>query len=389
MTQGRLFYPLAVLQDRHFRSKYPNYNESRELKTWSVVSKRFPAWEQKLVSMLLDNKYAESIIFINSDVSMSSVGVFKRTKLLIRTHILNSHYKAVIDFESRLNTQPITSEPTELADFIECKLLLILNWFLRGEYHQCLQRFIQLIIDIPNLVELMVTLPKDDIFISNETMFYIITVSALVSIPLDNLDTFIHLEELEQFHKHFDVLAGKGKLIINSKFMKFFDWWHNDMERLCKQDYFLEKKWDIISKTMRQKMYAFYLRIATKIQISYLSERVGISREIVTQEITQLISEACLNFQIHDDLILYQKFDPQMALNDLMMTEDITLDNKLSQLRRQNHNLRVIVDEHLALRKSRIQRRSKASDEEPMNEEEVFALSENELCNETADTFND
>ncbi|CDO93067.1 unnamed protein product [Kluyveromyces dobzhanskii CBS 2104] len=389
MTQNQLYYPLAVLQDRQFKLKYPNCSNSSTICDWSSVSKGLPEWKQKLLPMLLDNKYAESIMFINTDASMNLLSVFERSKYLIRTHILNSHYKAVIDFESRLNIQSISCEPTELSDFIECKLLLILNWYLRGEYHQCLQKFIQLLTDIPNLVELMTSLPKDDIFVTNETIFYILTISAFVSIPLDNLDTFIHLEELEQFHETFNVLAGKGKLIVNSKFMMFFEWWHNDMDDICKSDYFLEKKWDIVSKTMRQKIYAFYLRIATKIEISYFSERVGLPQEVVSQEISQLITEACLNFEIQGDIIVYSGFNPQKALQETLSRGDITLDKKLSLLSRQNNNLRAIINEHSTLRESKNARRSKNTNERPMNEEEVFAFSDSEICDYSTDNFND
>lgn len=387
MTARSLNLPVAVLQDRYLRTENPNYRGYSDAKDYNLALSKLPGWEQRLNSLLLENRYAEAILFINTDPLLGSIGFYKKIKLLMRTHILNTHYKALLDFEPRLNVQAITSDSNEFSDFIECKLLLILNWYLRGEFHQCLQRFIQLLIDIPNLVDIMENLPTNDVFVTTETILYIVTMCALITIPLDNLDTFIHLAELEQFNEKFNTLMVKARLIIGSKFRRFFKWWHNDMNNICSNNYFLSKKWELVSSTMRQKIYAFYLRISNKLKISYLSEKLEIPLDVVNQEVNQLIREACLNFRVQDGFVYFLPYDARDALVHNIIKEDILLNKKLTRLRHQNSNLKLVIAENLSVRRNRQQHKTKCPNEKPMDQEEIFANSDSEMSNDNTDSF--
>lgn len=387
METDSLYYPLERLRRQHLETKYLNFESfsSDYERNFGKVCMRYPQWEQKLIQLLLDNKYSDAVMLINTDKAISALPFHARNKFLLRTHLLNCDYKVVLDFEARLAGNFPDSNIMDQNDFVECKLLTILNWYLRGEFHQCLQRFIQLVTEIPELFDILEKWPTRDAFITATTFYYIVTLTALVSIPLDNLDTFIHLSELERFNKTFNIFAGKGKLLVESRFGQFFQWWHTDMDKICKSNYFLEKKWDIVAKTMRQKIYAFYLRISMKINVSYLSEKFGIDYQVVNQEISHLITEACLNFRIDGDLITYLEFDSTSALTEMIDKENLSIDDRISQLRNRNNSIRCMIGK---LVKKKQKSRSKCpSKDSLMNEEEVYALSD-EQYDETNDSAN-
>lgn len=382
MDAAKLFFPLARLQDQHVKSKYPNRRVDSKCLSWNEVSHRYSPWEQKIIFLMLNNKYTDAVMYINSESSIKVSKYYQRLKMLLRIYLLNSEYNAVLDFESRLSSYQFNSlDMDERMNLIECKSLLLLNWFLRGEFYLCLQKFIQFLVEIPSFIELLKASLKDGIFITDTNICHVVAISALITIPLDNLNNFIYLPELEKYNQNFSTLAIKSKLLIDSKFGQFFEWWHNEMAAISRSDYFLDKKWDVAARTMRQKIYSFYLRISVNITVSYLSEKFNIDYQVVRQEILELINEACLNFEIKGDLISYREFDAREALKDRIVLENSIICSKLSFLGLQNKKL----SDFVKTRVSELNAKSTpgVSAQIPINMEELFFNSDEEITDES------
>ena len=91
---------------------------------------------------------------------------------------------------------------------------------------------------------------------------------------------------------------------------------------------------------MRIKVYVFYFSISNRIQVSDLSDSLGIEYNIVVNDLTKLFNERRLNFVMEGDTIFYKKRSILTDISKILKSNE----DKISKLLQSQNE-----DDHLDL----------------------------------------
>lgn len=318
---------------------------------WSVSEKSKPIFKLKRPRNLTDeelalektlaHEYKEAIALLEN-LKVEPSNTVQRLEKITQVYFLSKNYKALEELEFRLtnlrNASDIISY-TELESYRSCILLICASYYMHGRYMDCCNKFFNILEEDPEMLNTL-SAKESAPFLNNEEFIYMITISIIVSIPLDNYDSFIYLDEIQGFCKAFPILVKCLKLLISTSFKKFFTLWNNDINAKCIRSPFIYQSWGSVQCMMRSKIFFFYLRFSNKITISYLSETLGIDYNLIRSEILQIIISGKLNFVIEDDIIYYKsKHILEDALKGLEKNYDMI--NEILELKKlKNETLR-------------------------------------------------
>lgn len=315
---------------------------------------------QQIVSNLLSHRYLEALALL--DTAAGEEKTYRHMEQFVQIMMFSKNYKNIQELEYRLQ---FSFRPGDLLDdyfnqlsekalqseresISRIKLGICLSYFIEQKYFECTSRFFKFFEDDP--VALISILKKDD---ERETLLLqheitaMITVSTLVSVPMPNYDDLISIESLAEVFDTCFLLSRCLKLLINTSFKRFFQIWHKQIDHTCSLSYFLHESWNKARSVMRQKIYCFYLKISKRLTISYLSEKLGIDYDNVKEEITSLIVNATLSFEIGGDIITYVERSLLTLVANNLEKNSEKIDELLDLQKRRNENLKELIDENI------------------------------------------
>lgn len=265
--------------------------------------------EKELLSVqkAISHEYVGAISILETK-PVPSFRYYQNLETVTQLLLLSKNYKGLEELEYQLNgaSDALGNLIEEEAEALRrIQLLICSSFYLRRRYFDCCKSFFKLLDDDTKILDTLVREQENE-FMTNVELLLIVTISVIVSVPFDNYEDFIHIENLARFRTVCPKLIECLKLLINTRFGRFLTIWHGEFDRQCTQSLFLSQGWTSARYMMRNKIYFFYLRISNKLEISYLSKTLNIDEQIIRQELSQLFVSAHLNFKIAGDLIFYQ-----------------------------------------------------------------------------------
>lgn len=265
--------------------------------------------EKELLSVqkAISHEYVDAISILETK-PVPSFRYYQNLEAVTQLLLLSKNYKGLEELEYQLSgaSDAIGNLIEEEAEALRrIQLLICSSFYLRRRYFDCCKSFFKLLDDDTKILDTLVREQESE-FMTNVELLLIVTISVIVSVPFDNYEDFIHIENLACFRTVCPNLIECLKLLINTRFGRFLTIWHGEFDRQCTQSLFLSQGWTSARYMMRNKIYFFYLRISNKLEISYLSRTLNIDEQIIRQELSQLFVSAHLNFKIAGDLIFYQ-----------------------------------------------------------------------------------
>lgn len=290
----------------------------------------------------LSHEYADAISTLET-IDFDVGSHCRKLEKVIQLLIISKNYGVIDEIEHRLNgfirNSNLNISKAETIAYNICKILICSSLFLQGRYFDCLAYFIKLIQE-DDVSHFLSSRYQGNSFISSDEVLLMISLSALVAIPLESYEDFVHLEELNPFFELSTILTRCLKLLIRTKYHDFLTILQGEMDEICSKSYFLDQKWGEIQSTMRNKIYFFYLRVSNKLEVSYLSRTLGIEYSIVEKEVVRLIEDLHLNFCVTDGVIFYQERHEIVDLVNGLKDVEASLTHGINNLRQKNEMIR-------------------------------------------------
>ncbi|CUS23294.1 LAQU0S09e01552g1_1 [Lachancea quebecensis] len=308
------------------------------------------------------HQYSDAIALQEAD---SSISFLEKLHGIIKLLIMSEKWKSLDEMDHRLDAymkskEDYLSEP-EKHTTSSIRILICGALFLQGRYFDCLKYFVMVIQKDPGVFDILL-LSGSEVFFTNEEIITMITLSVIVSVPLDNYEEFAQLEELKPFFVIAPALSNCLSLLIDTSYNSFLKLWTESFGQKCASSYFLCGRWKEVQATMRYKIYFFYLRISNRVEISYLSETLGIDVETVRAEINSLIEDLTLNFSINDQLVYYRnRYEMSDVVKELSSSK-VILDERIEKLKNQNDLVRYQVQQSIIENNARLRERSETLD---------------------------
>ncbi|SCV99874.1 LAFE_0B04412g1_1 [Lachancea fermentati] len=301
--------------------------------------------EQKAIS----HNFADAISLLEAtDIEPSNY--FLKLEKILELLILGENWRSIEEIEHRLDGHMKNTchdiSPPEKDAYQRAKLLVSASYFLQGRYFECLKHFINIAQNDESIIRLLIA-PMSRPLVTSHELILMISLSILTTIPLDSYETFFHLEELEPFFERSPILIKCLNLLINTSYNKFFKLMKSTINDMCEQSMFLDRQWDTVQSIMRNKVYFFYMRIANKVEIKYLSDTLGIDYDIVNREVNLLISETHLNFNIEGDIICFRSRKEINNILDGIKKTDNMLSGQIETLRKRNEAIRNFIQQSI------------------------------------------
>ncbi|CEP60093.1 Pci8p LALA0_S01e02894g [Lachancea lanzarotensis] len=341
-------------QDDHLAKKASEYLASlhnqngavTRLSQQSFSISKTTTTEEIVVTRLIAHDYTEALAILENDAQL---GFSRKLELIVQVLIFCRKWKPIDELCNRLNafaeSQNRNYTLMDEKSHITTRLLLCVAYYLQGRFLDCLKCFLTVIEEYPVVMEQL----KDenlDPFCTHSELVTIISISLIVAIPLDNYEDVAQLEDLEVFYQVAGPLTRWLKLLIDTSYCKFLQEW-SALDPVYASSFFIAQKWPAAQRTLRDKIYLFYLRISNVIEIPYLSKTLCIKQDIVHDEIVMLIEELELNFVVKGLLVQSQeRYDVQNLAKDLFHSGQL-LQDKLDLLKVRNENLRSEVQDFM------------------------------------------
>ena len=198
--------------------------------------KRHPADEEEtFLQKVISHKFTEALFMLESK-EMDKVEHYQNAEKAIQLLIRSKDYKNAEDLEYRIRGRhPDLHKELpegELSAYRRIHLLGCACLFIEEKYFDCCHTFFNYLNRDLGVIEVL-SENQYDPFISNEEILLMVTISVLVSIPLDNYDNFIYLENMSYFFDICPLLLKCLKLLIKTKFQSFFQIWHTVINPKC------------------------------------------------------------------------------------------------------------------------------------------------------------
>lgn len=289
----------------------PQYTENHDKEQCVVIKK------------IIDHNYAEALHLIEArEIKQSQY--FRKMECLINLQLLSKDYHNVDELSHyfKNNTSVEDLIPEEKAAFRRIQTVICASYYQQKRFFDCCSHFFNYLSLDPEFLNEIITPTIDFPLISSKEIITMITLSCLIAIPLDNYTTFLYLPDIRGFYQIATLLPTCLELLIHTKFRDFFRLLEDTLGDLCRSEMFLQESWNFAQFTIRSKVYFFYIRISTQLEISYIASILQIPEEQTRQEIEQLISSAGLNVIIEDNVIhLKHKHLLEDAIEDLKENE--------------------------------------------------------------------
>lgn len=329
------------------------------------------------------HEFSDAIALQEAD---SNVPFLEKLYGIVRLLILGEKWKSLDEMDHRLDAYLKSKEgclsEAEKHLTLAVKLLICGALFLQGRYFDCIKYFVTAIQKDGAIFD-MLLLSDSEAFFTTEEIITMITLSVIVSVPLDNYEEFAQLEELKPLFVIAPTLSSCLSLLIDTSYNSFLKLWNESFDQKCSSSYFLCGRWKEVQATMRYKIYFFYLRISNRVEIRYLSETLGIDFETVRTEINSLIDDLTLNFSINDQLIYYRnRYEMSDIVKNLSSSRTI-LDERIEKLKNQNDLVRYQVQQSIIENNARLREQNRnldaCSDESNENLQNFVSNSEPDL----------
>lgn len=316
---------------------------------------------QLIVRNLLAHRYLEALALLDA-ATASEEKTYRHMEHFVQIMMFSGNYKNIQELEYRLqfsfssgdilddyfNQLSDKALRSERESISRIKLGICLSYFLEKKFFECTSKFFKFFEDDP--IAMISVLKKDDeketLLLQHEIMV-MITVATLVSVPMSNYDDLISIDSFGEVFDTCFLLSRCLKLLINTSFNRFFHLWHHQINHTCSLSYFLHESWEKAQSLMRSKIYCFYLQISKRITISYLSEKLGIDYENVREEITRLIKDDNLNFEIDGDIITYVNRSLSTIIAENLLKNSGKIDKLLDIQKRRNEDLKELIQENI------------------------------------------
>ncbi|SCU92471.1 LAMI_0E10616g1_1 [Lachancea mirantina] len=272
----------------------------------------------------------------------------KQIERLVKTLILAQKWKILRELEKRLKSnQLVVTDKTwnlqgPVKDQTTVLLLFCGAYFLEGKYLECFKQFVLVQQETPKIVNLLANGSFSTFFTSME-LVYMVSLSIIVYLPFEKLETFLQLEDMQYFLNMADVLKTSLNLLAATNFKEFLTLWNDEIQKVCRDSFFLSKQWANLTKTAHHKIIFFYLRICNVVEVSYLSSILGLDFEDVTSHVSQLISDANLNFVVKEGLVMYRGAMQMRELQAGLVKSGLQLASKMEILKARNQQVREII----------------------------------------------
>ncbi|KAG0671040.1 COP9 signalosome complex subunit 11 [Maudiozyma exigua] len=259
-----------------------------------------------IIKKIIAHEYVDALRILESG-NINQDEYFRRLECIININILNKDYHSIEEISNYFkNNNHSDLEPAEQTALRKIQLVICSSFYLQRRFFECCSTFFKFVEDDPGILDLLRNDDNGFILFRKEEILIMISISCVVSIPLDNYSSFIYLPEVKELFKLYPPLFRCMEYLIQTKFTAFFKYWDKMIGNMCDDSMFLEKSWKFAQFTMRSKLFFFYIRISTRFEISYISRILNVDEIQAKEEIQKLIDSAGLNVVICDDIIKYK-----------------------------------------------------------------------------------
>lgn len=355
--------PVSILSAIPIKDKIENfclhYNISCNISTIdpSTNQNKKAKSDRSIAERLLQNEFP-AVLSELSPMLLNKQKYYQTLETMCTVMVLSNDFRKIHEIEYKLETNfddPKTSHKThnhsslsreEIHSLRNTQVLVCLSYFLQGKYLDCVQKMFQFIDKDNKLLNISLRNPKYDVVQPND-LYSMISISALLSIPLNQIKHFMQLTDVVLFFQLFPPAKELFNLLKNTKFRAFFTQWMETLNITCKRHYLLAPKLNEVEKVMRVKIYVFYLSISTRIQVSYLSSTLDIKYETVLHDIEELLGKRKANFVLEGDIISYRKRSIINDIATILQSNEIEISKLLDIQSRKNTGLKDSIQNYI------------------------------------------
>lgn len=299
---------------------------------------------------LLQNEFAGLFSELGSKL-VDKETYYQTLETMCSVIILENDFKKIPEIEYKLYAnldEPITSKnkhshstfsPEEIQSLRKTKALVCFSFFLQGYYLSCAQKIFQFIERDSRVLDNSLWNPKYDL-IQAEDLYSMISISTLLTIPLHTVGQFTQLPDVLFYFEVFPSAKDLFYLLKKTRFKSFFSSWTKIFNPICLRNQLVGPKLDEIERALRTKVYIFYLSISTQIQVSYLSNTLGIPYDTVLNDIQELFSQRKINFVLEGDIISYKKRSILNDIASILQSNEIEISKLLEVQNKKNTELK-------------------------------------------------
>ncbi|SMN18321.1 similar to Saccharomyces cerevisiae YIL071C PCI8 Possible shared subunit of Cop9 signalosome (CSN) and eIF3, binds eIF3b subunit Prt1p [Maudiozyma saulgeensis] len=325
-----------------------------------------------ILEKVIAHEYADALRMIESkDIDQKQY--FQKLECIANVHMLAKDYHSIQELGNYL-------KDVKLNDFNGCeeqsirylRVLLCASYFSEGKFFECSSHFSEYVADDNTFFDHT----SGSIFLKKEVIL-MATISSLVAIPLDNYSTFLYLTIASRIRSESLIMSKCMEPLIQTRFKDFFKYWNVTVAETCAPCFFVIGQWEFAQLLMRCKIYFFYLRISTRLEISYISKILNVDEKQTRDEIQYLIDSTGLNIQIVDDVISYKNKHVFQDAVETLKVNELRLESILADQQKSNAKLKDEVQQSII--------NNEESMEETVRREQANAIDQQLYLNEEED----
>lgn len=309
------------------------------------------------VERLLQNESASLLSELGSKL-LDKEKYYQTLEAMCVVIILGKDFKKIPEIEYKLQTNldDLTISKTkhchstfstkELQSLRRTKALICFSLFLQGYYLTCSQKVFQFIEKDSKILDKALWNDTYD-FIKAEDVYSMILISTLLTIPLNTVRHFTKLPDVIFYFEVFPSAKDLFYLLKNTKFKSFFAYWTKLLKPICRRNQFVGPKLEEIDRALRTKIYIFYLSMSTRIQVSYLSNTLGIEYDIVLNDLKELFNKRKANFVLEGDIIFYKKRSTLNNIASILQSNEHEISKLLELQNRKNTELKDSIQSYI------------------------------------------
>lgn len=309
------------------------------------------------VERLLQNESASLLSELGSKL-LDKEKYYQTLEAMCVVIILGKDFKKIPEIEYKLQTNlddrtisktkhcHSTFSSKELESLRRTKTLICFSLFLQGYYLTCSQKVFQFIEKDSKILDKALWDDTYD-FIKAEDVYSMILISTLLTIPLNTVRHFTKLPDVIFYFEIFPSAKDLFYLLKNTKFKSFFTYWTKLLKPICRRNQFVGPKLEEIDRALRTKIYIFYLSMSTRIQVSYLSNTLGIEYDIVLNDLKELFNKRKANFVLEGDIIFYKKRSTLNNIASILQSNEHEISKLLELQNRKNTELKDSIQSYI------------------------------------------
>lgn len=295
-----------------------------------------------ILEKIIAHEYADALRLLESkDIVQNQY--FQKLECIANVHLLAKGYHSVQELGTYLmDVDNKGLHGNEEQSLRRLKLLICASYYMEGKFFECCSNFCKYAENESDLLGYS----SEGLLLKKEYIL-MVTISSVVSVPLDNYAKFIYLQPVNRIRDQSKVLLNCMEPLIQTRFKDFFKYWNETIGESCYPCLFVIDQWNFAQLIMRSKIYFFYLRISTKLGISYMAKILGIDERQTRDEIHQLVDSTGLNVQIVDDVISYKNNHLFLDAVEKLKMNEVRLQSILEDQKKNNVKLRDEVQQNI------------------------------------------